>query len=112
MLIHASDEAIAGILFQKDNEGPERVIACVSHKLTEGEKRWTVREKEAFAIVWSITNLRFYLAALQSPKSGNWVRKLHIFWLFVVPTPCPKIPDCWYTRQKQICCHARSFRRF
>ena len=38
----------------------ERVIAYASKKLTDAESRWSVREIEAYAIVWGITHFHLY----------------------------------------------------
>jgi transposase InsO family protein len=57
----ASDYSLGAVLSQLDETGGEKVVAYISHKLTEGEKKWTVREKEAFAVVWACDQLRYYL---------------------------------------------------
>ena len=38
----------------------EKVIAYASKKLTDAEARWSVREIEAYAIVWGITHFHLY----------------------------------------------------
>ena len=38
----------------------EKVIAYASKKLTEAEAKWSVREIEAYAIVWGITHFHLY----------------------------------------------------
>ena len=56
----ASNYAIGGILTQ-ENESGEHVIQYLSHKLTAGQQKWPVIEKEAYAIVYAIRKLRPYL---------------------------------------------------
>ena len=56
-----SDHSVGAVLSQARDGGGDTVIAYVSHKLTDNERKWTVREKEAFAVVWACNQLRFYL---------------------------------------------------
>lgn len=57
----ASDVGIAGVLTQEDEEGHERVISYYSKKLTKPEKKYTVTEKECFAVMKSIEHFRPYV---------------------------------------------------
>lgn len=57
----ASDQGIAGILFQLDSEGNHWLIALVSRCLTAAESRYTTTEKELLAIVYAINKFRIYL---------------------------------------------------
>ena len=57
----ASGAAIAGVLQQKDESNNYRVVAYGSRALTEGEQKWSIRELEVFAIVWSILHYAEYL---------------------------------------------------
>jgi transposase InsO family protein len=57
----ASDFSLGAVLAQGDEQGREQVVAYISHKLTDAERKWTVREKEAFAVVWACDQLRYYL---------------------------------------------------
>lgn len=57
----ASDKAIGAILCQKDEEGVERVISYLSHKLSEAQLRYPPIEKEALAIIYSLKKLHPYL---------------------------------------------------
>jgi len=59
--VDASEVAIGGVLSQKNAAGEEHPVLYVSHKLTTGERKWHIREKEAFAIVWCCVRLRYYL---------------------------------------------------
>ena len=53
--------AVGAILVQEDDTGVERVIQYVSQSLSTSQRRWSVIEKECFAIVFSINKLRPYL---------------------------------------------------
>ena len=57
----ASDFGVGAILVQEDDTGVERVIQYVSHSLSTSQRRWSVVEREAFSIVFSINKLRPYL---------------------------------------------------
>lgn len=57
----ASEIAISGILQQYDDNNNLKVIAYSSKKLNENERNWTVREIEAYAIVWNIMHFAEYL---------------------------------------------------
>ena len=58
----ASGTHVGGVLEQKGADGPfDVVVAFISHKLTDAERKWDTREREAFAVVWGIDQLRFYL---------------------------------------------------
>ncbi len=47
----ASREGIEAVLHQKDNQGKERIIACVSRALNQHEKNYSITEKECLTIV-------------------------------------------------------------
>ena len=57
----ACDYAIGGILCQKDENGVERPIVYVSKKLSDVQKRWSVIEKECWAVIHCLKQLRCYL---------------------------------------------------
>jgi len=57
----ASDKAIGAILVQKDDQGMERVISYLSHKLSGAQLRWATIEKEAFAIIYALKKFHAYL---------------------------------------------------
>lgn len=57
----ASDKCVGAILVQKDNEGIERVIAYLSHKLSGAQLRWPTIEKEAFGVVYALKKFHPYL---------------------------------------------------
>ena len=57
----ASDQAIGAILVQKDEEGVERVIAYLSHKLSGPQLRWPTIEREAYAVIYALRKFHPYL---------------------------------------------------
>jgi len=46
-----SEEGIGAVLYQKDDQGKERIIACASRALNQHEKNYPITEKECLAIV-------------------------------------------------------------
>lgn len=54
-LLHTniSGHSIGAVLLQQDNYSCERVVAYVSHVLTNVEN-YTIREQDSLAIVWSV----------------------------------------------------------
>lgn len=57
----ASDAGVGAVLLQKDAEGKLRPIFFASRKLTPGERKWSVREKEALAIVFGVSTFRHHI---------------------------------------------------
>ena len=57
----ASAYAAGSILVQLDDQGIERPIHYVSKQLTDTQRRWSAIEREAYAIIYSLTKLRCYL---------------------------------------------------
>eukprot|EP01135_Chromosphaera_perkinsii_P011947 Nk52_evm1s2541 gene=Nk52_evmTU1s2541 len=62
-IIHcdASDQGIAGVLLQRDDEGNLRPISFASRKLTKAERNYTITERELLAIVFSTMKWRHYI---------------------------------------------------
>ena len=56
----ASGYGIGGTMTQLI-EGQERLVACVSRKLSEAEKKYSTGEREALACVWAIERWHTYL---------------------------------------------------
>ena len=61
----ACDYAIGGILCQKDDEGVERPVVYLSKQLSDTQKRWATIEKEAYAVIYALKQLRPYLWGAQ-----------------------------------------------
>ena len=57
----ACDYAVGAILCQKDDQGVERPIVYLSKQLSETQRRWATIEKEAYAVVYALKQLRPYL---------------------------------------------------
>lgn len=57
----ASETAVAGTLLQREADGTLHPAFYVSKKLLPREIRYTVTEREALAVVWSLTKLYRYL---------------------------------------------------
>ena len=51
---NASGEGIGVVLYQKDDQGKEHIIACISRALNQHEKNYSITEKECLVIVWDI----------------------------------------------------------
>ena len=57
----ACDYAIGGILCQLDDNGVERPIVYLSKQLSDTQRRWATIEKEAYAVIYALKQLRPYL---------------------------------------------------
>lgn len=57
----ASDYAISGCLSQLNDYGVEVPIMFVSKKLSDVQRKWSVIEKEAFAIVYSLKQFDYFI---------------------------------------------------
>lgn len=78
--VDASDEGLGAALTQQLKQG-EVVIAYGSRLLTEGERKFTVTEKECLALVWAVKKFRPYLEgyhfiALSDHQALKWLMKL------------------------------------
>ena len=76
----ASNFAIGGVLTQEHEDG-EHPVAYVSRVLTSTERNYSVTEKEALAILWSMRKLRHYLEGYEfnvitDHSSLKWLRLL------------------------------------
>ena len=57
----ACDYAIGAILCQQDEVGVERPVVYLSKQLSDTQRRWATIEKEAYAVVYALKQLRPYL---------------------------------------------------
>ena len=57
----ASDVAGAGRIFQKDEEGNEKLLACVSRTFTKAERKYGVFRKEVLALLYCLKSMDFFL---------------------------------------------------
>src|SRR6266498_3746335 len=85
-------EGIEAVLHQKDDQGKERIIVCVSRALNQHEKNYPITEKKCLAIVWGIEKFRQYLGiksfsiitdhvALEMVKTADLPRGRSARWL-------------------------------
>ena len=67
--VDACDYGIGGVLCQEDDQGQERPVAFFSRKLQgkpgQGQRGWSVRDKETYAIVVALQKFRSWLASSQ-----------------------------------------------
>ena len=57
----ACDYCVGAILVQDDENGCEKVVQYVSHKLHGAELKWATMEKEGYAVIYALQKLRHYL---------------------------------------------------
>lgn len=57
----SSDYGLGAVLYQKDEDSRERIVALISRTLRGPELRYSTTEREALAIVWAVQKLRVYL---------------------------------------------------
>jgi hypothetical protein len=57
----ASDDIVAGVLLQKNDQGNEHPIAFMSKMLRDAELNYTSMEKQAYALVKSLKHFRTYV---------------------------------------------------
>ena len=62
----ASDTALGATMFQEDEKGEMRLVACMSKKLNAAECNYPAYERETLALVTAIKYWRPYLCALTS----------------------------------------------
>jgi len=61
LITDASDFALGAVLAQKNDKNQEQVISYASRTLQPPERKYTVTEKEALAVVWSTGLFRPYI---------------------------------------------------
>ena len=57
----ASQYAGAGRVYQKDEEGHERILACVSRTFTKTERAYSTIKKEVMALLYTLKTMDFFL---------------------------------------------------
>ncbi|KAJ1093870.1 hypothetical protein NDU88_006959 [Pleurodeles waltl] len=57
----ASEHGIGAVLAQLNEEGSDQPVVFISRRLLSRELGWSAIEREAFAVVWALKNLRPYL---------------------------------------------------
>ena len=58
----ASSYAVGAVLGQRITpDGPVLPIQCISKKLTDTQQRYSTIEREAYAVIWAVQKLSFYL---------------------------------------------------
>jgi len=57
----ASDVAGAGRVFQKDDQGNELLMACVSRTFTKAERKYGTFRKEVLALLYCLKSMDFFL---------------------------------------------------
>ena len=101
----ASEETIAGVLLQRNDEKQEQPIAFMSKSLQNSELNYSIMEKQAFALVRSLKHFRIYIGYSRIiayvPHSavkdilaqqdclgprGRWVSKIQEYDLEIKPT--------------------------
>lgn len=60
----AANSAVAGILSHEFKDGSRRPIAFISRALSKAERNYSTIQKEALAIIFSVTKLRQYLLGI------------------------------------------------
>ncbi|CAB4421455.1 unnamed protein product [Rhizophagus irregularis] len=102
----ASTFALGAILFQKDDDKKERIIAYASRTLNKHERNYSVTELECLAVIWAVKHFHHYLhgqrftvvtdhAALRylmnmsNPvgKLGRWLMTLNGYDLEIINRP-------------------------
>jgi hypothetical protein len=77
----ANDTACGATLVQRDDDGAVRAIEYHSHGFTAAERRYTVSEREALAILLACTAWRSYL--LSVPRFSVLIRSDHRSLMFI-----------------------------
>jgi hypothetical protein len=91
----ASDFAMGGVISQRGEDGAERVVAYMSHKLNPAQTRYPAHDKEMLAVITALSEWRHYLLGATfdlytdnkavsyfftqpclSPRQARWVERL------------------------------------
>lgn len=70
-----------GVVLAQNQKGPERLICCNSHSLTQSKWIYGATNKECLAIVWGIHSFQYYLVGvpfevLTDHHSLQWLRMM------------------------------------
>ncbi|XP_066952268.1 uncharacterized protein [Macrobrachium rosenbergii] len=63
LAVDASDVGIGGVLFQRDDKGEMHPVSYFSKKLLPAERKYSTIEKEALALVKSVSHFSIYLSS-------------------------------------------------
>ncbi len=58
----ASGGGVGAVLYQKGEDGRERIIACTSRTYNEHEKKYPITEQECLAVVWDVEKFKQFLS--------------------------------------------------
>ena len=58
---YASEHTVAAVLLQKNDRGEEQPIAFFSNILRDGELKYSIMEKQYYALVKALKDFRIYL---------------------------------------------------
>ena len=61
IFVDASNVAIGSVLSQKDENGHDHPIYFASHQFVQAERKYTVTEREALGMIFSVQKFRHYL---------------------------------------------------
>ena len=61
VFLYASEHTVAAVLLQKNDRGEEQPIAFFSKILRDGELKYSIMEKQAYALVKALKYFKIYL---------------------------------------------------
>ena len=61
VFVDASKDGVGAVLMQTDENGLERPIRYISKQFDNQQKKWSIREREAFGVVYALKRLQHYL---------------------------------------------------
>lgn len=93
----ASDFAVGSVLFQKRLDGSEVVISYFSKKMTDAQKKYTVTEKEALAVLLSVEKFRCFIEGTHFYVISDHAS---LQWLFNLKNPSGRLAR-WVLRMQQ-----------
>src|SRR6266542_4235776 len=57
-----SDGVVGAVLYQKGEDGRERIIVCASRTYNEHERKYPITEQECLAVVWDVEKFKQFLS--------------------------------------------------